>query len=103
MPPDRGYQRSRTLLQERFRNEQRIATAYMEKALGWSPVKSEDIKALQAFALFLCNCCKAMEDASYISEINMPSNIHAIILKLPYKLREKFRTHPGQYYRTTQV
>lgn len=53
MPPDWGNQRARTLIQERFGNEQRIATANMEKALGWSPVKSEDVKALQAFALFL--------------------------------------------------
>ena len=63
----------------------------MEKALGWSPIKSEDIKALQAFALFLRVCSNAMEDVSYMSEMNMPSNMRAIILKLPYRLREKWR------------
>lgn len=78
-------------LQARFGNEQRIATACMEKALGWSPVKSEDVKALQAFALFLRVCCNAMEDVSYMSEMNMPSNMRAIILKLPYKMRAKWR------------
>lgn len=91
MPPDRGYQRARMLLQERFGNEQKIATAYMEKALGWATLKSEDIKALQAFSLFLRICCNAMENISYMSEMNMPSNIRAIIMKLPYKLREKWR------------
>lgn len=91
MPPDKRYQRAKILLQERFGNEQRVATAYMEKALGWSPIKSEDIKALQAFALFLRVCSNAMEDVSYMSEMNMPSNMRAIILKLPYRLREKWR------------
>ncbi|XP_034063576.1 uncharacterized protein LOC117540820 [Gymnodraco acuticeps] len=91
MPSDRGYQRARMLLEERFGNEQKIATAYMEKALGWAPLKSEDIKAFQAFSLFLRVCCNAMEDISYMSEMNMPSNIRAIIMKLPYKLREKWR------------
>ena len=91
MPRDRGYQRARTLLKERFGNEQKIATAYMEKAFGWPSVKSEDLEALQAFALFLRVCCNAMEDISYMSEMNMPSNMRAIVLKLPYKLREKWR------------
>lgn len=64
----------------------------MEKALGWPLVKSEDITALQAFLLFLRFCCNAMEDVSYMSEMNMPSNMRAIILKLRYKLREKWRS-----------
>ena len=40
-------------MKAQFGNEQNIAIAYMEKAKGWLPVKSEDVKALQAFALFL--------------------------------------------------
>lgn len=70
MPPDRGYQRARMLLEECFGNEQKIATAYMEKALGWAPLKSEDIKALQAFSLFLRICSNTMENISYMSEMN---------------------------------
>jgi len=91
MPPERGYQRAKTLLQQRFGNEQSIATAYMEKALGWSPLKAEDVKGLQAFVLFLRVCCNAMEDISYMTEMNMPSNMRAIVMKLPYKLRERWR------------
>lgn len=91
MPSDRGYQRAKTLLQDRFGNEQRIATAYMDKALGWSSLKPEDVKALRAFALFLRVCCNAMEDVSFMSEMNMPSNMRAIISKLPYKMRERWR------------
>lgn len=46
---------------------------------------------MQDFALFLRVCCKAMENVSYMSEMNIPPNMHAIILKLPYKLSEKLR------------
>lgn len=45
--PKRGYIKAKALLQEHFGNEQKIASAYMEKALSWTPIKSEDVKALQ--------------------------------------------------------
>lgn len=54
MSPHRGYQRARILLEQHFGNEQKITSAYMKKALGWSTNKYDDIKPLQAFGLFLC-------------------------------------------------
>lgn len=84
MPPKRRYQRARTLLQECFgaKNGHCIH--------GDSPwmVVSEiiQLQGFAAFSLFLCVCCNAMEDISYMSEMNMPSNMCAVVLKLPYKL-----------------
>lgn len=40
---ERGYAQAKALLQEHFGNEQRIVAAYMEKALSWIPIKSEDV------------------------------------------------------------
>lgn len=55
--PERGYTQAKAMLQEHFGNEQRIAAACMEKALSWAPIKSEDVKALQDYSLFLRGCC----------------------------------------------
>ncbi len=50
MDPERGYAQAKALLQEHSGDEQMIAAAYMEKALTWAPIKSEDVKALQDYS-----------------------------------------------------
>lgn len=55
-------------------------------------IKSEDMRVLQAYALFLRRCCNVMEDLQYIEELDMPINMRAIISKLPFKMREQWRT-----------
>ena len=49
------------MFEELFGNEQRIASAYLDKALSWPMVKAEDAKSLQAYGLFLRGCCNAMD------------------------------------------
>lgn len=92
MSPSRGYQKAKQLLKEHFGNAYRISCAYIEKALSWPLIKSEDPKALQAFALFLRSCCNGMEDLEFMEELDTVSNMRSIALKLPYKLRERWRT-----------
>lgn len=92
MAHDRGYAKAKHLLQEHFGNTQKIASAYMEKALSWLPIKSEDVRALQAYSLFLRGCCNAMEEVEYLYELDMPANMLTIIKKLPYKHRDRWRT-----------
>lgn len=91
MNPERGYIVAKALLQEHFGNDYKIAMAYIEKALAWPTVKSEDDKSLQAYALFLRGCCNAMEELHHMQELDMPSNIKTVVSKLPYKLRERWR------------
>lgn len=91
MAPERGYTVAKNLLQEHFGNEYKIATAYIEKALAWKPVKSEDVKSLQAYALFLRGCCNVMEELQYMQEMDMPANLRSVISKLPFKLRDQWR------------
>ena len=90
--PERGYVKAKALLQEQFGNEQKVASAYMERALSWPPIKTEDVKALQDYSFFLRGCCNAMEEVQYLHELDMPANMLAIIRKLPYKFRDKWRT-----------
>lgn len=92
MAPERGYEVAKGLLQEHFGNQYKIAAAYMDKALSWQAIKSEDGKALQAYALFLRGCCNVMEELQYMQELDMPVNMRAIMWKLPFKMREQWRT-----------
>ncbi|KAK0147803.1 hypothetical protein N1851_012494 [Merluccius polli] len=92
MMPGRGYTVAKGLLQEHFGNPYKIATAYMKKALAWQAVKPEDVRALQAYSLFLRGCCNVMGDLQYLQELDMPVNMRTIISKLPYKMREQWRT-----------
>ena len=77
------------LLQEQFGNEQKVAHAYMERALSWSLIKSEDVTGLQDYSLFLRGCSIVMEEEQYLHELDMPANTLTEIKKFPYKLRDK--------------
>ncbi len=70
-----------------------MSSAYMKKALEWPAVKPEDTKALQAFAIFLRSYCNVMEDMKYSHEVNLSSNLKILVMKLPYKLRERWRSY----------
>lgn len=50
MAPQREYQRVKNLLKAHFGNEYEIATAYMDKVLGWPVVKGENVQPLQDMA-----------------------------------------------------
>lgn len=96
MAPNRGYARATKLLEEHFGNESKVTAAYVEKVLGWPSVKAEDVKGLQAYSLLLRECCNAIEEFEYISELDMPANMQAVVQKLPYKLRERWRTRASE-------
>ena len=87
----RGYVKAKALLKEHYGNEQKVAAAYMERALSWPTIKTEDVKALQEYGLFLRGCCNALEDVQYLSDLDTPTNMVEIIKKLPYKLRDRWR------------
>lgn len=69
-----------------------MANAYIEKALSWSNIKNDDGSALHAYALYLRGCCNTMGHLQEMHELNLPSNLKLILSKLPYKLKEKWRT-----------
>lgn len=97
MTPDKGYKRARDLLQKNFGDEFSMCSAYMKKALEWPTIRPEDSKSLQAFAIFLRRSCNAMRDMSYSHEINLSSNMKVLVLKLPYKLRERWRSNLWEF------
>ncbi|KAL7831402.1 hypothetical protein SRHO_G00309050 [Serrasalmus rhombeus] len=92
MDPEQGYFEAKKLLKERFGDKYKISMAYLDKALNWPTIKSDDVKALEAYALFLTNCDNAMSDLEYLDEMENAANMRTVISKLPYRLREKFRS-----------
>ena len=66
--PERGFTVAKALLQEHFGNNYKIADAYIERALTWPIIKSEDVKSLQAYALFLRGCLNVMEELPHMQE-----------------------------------
>lgn len=73
-----GYREARRLLEQHFGNGIRISTAYIEKASGWSAIKT-DGNALHAYALFLRQCWNVMLHIDFMDEINVTSNMRIII------------------------
>ncbi|KAJ8406743.1 hypothetical protein AAFF_G00296590 [Aldrovandia affinis] len=90
MDARQGYAEAKRLLKKHFGNEVMVTNAYLEKALSWTGIKADDGKALQAYALYLRGCYIAMQDLEYLKELDIPSNL--MTSKLPYKLRDKWRT-----------
>ncbi|XP_072770150.1 uncharacterized protein [Nerophis lumbriciformis] len=91
MPPERGYEMAKYLLEKHFGDQYQITAAYMDKVFNWPLVKSEDVRALQAYSLYLRECCTAMENVQYMQELNMSAHMKTVISKLPYRLRESWR------------
>ncbi len=87
-------------LEYHFGNEFKIISAYIEKALDWNTIQPDDGKELQSYALL--GCCNAVQDISSISELDLPSNLKVIVSKLPYKLRESWRSSAYDIWERTK-
>ena len=92
MDSDQGYPEAKRLLKERFGDKYKISMAYLDKALNWPTIKSDDTKALESYALFLTSCSNAMSDLEYLDEMENAANMRTIVAKLPYRQRERFRS-----------
>ncbi|KAL2082024.1 hypothetical protein ACEWY4_021842 [Coilia grayii] len=91
MTPSKGYREAKRLLRKHYGDELRIASAYIDKALKWPQVKSDDGKALSAYAMFLIGCRNSVQDLEFLEEMDNPTNLRTVISKLPYKMKERWR------------
>lgn len=102
LEPHRGFAKAKELLQEHFGNEYKISSAYINKALLWTPIKPEDSQTLNSYALYLRGCLNAMEEIAYMDELNLSSNLKLLISKLPYRLRERWRVEACNFQESTK-
>lgn len=65
-------------------------------------LKSEDQTALQEYALFIRSCSNAMIDIEALNDMNNTSRVRTFVSKLPFKLREKWRSVSYDYYERTR-
>ena len=70
----RGYNDARNLLSYHYGNEQKIAAAYVDKAVKWPQIKAENAKSLHSFSIFLTGCNNVMKDMEYLEEPEQPSD-----------------------------
>ncbi|KAM9723391.1 uncharacterized protein ACNS7B_018815 isoform 1-T1 [Menidia menidia] len=47
LSPDQGYSKAKYLLEEHFGNENKIASAYMEKIMSWTPIREQRLQSLR--------------------------------------------------------
>ncbi|XP_059093458.1 uncharacterized protein LOC131888586 [Tigriopus californicus] len=86
-----GYREARELLNQKYGNEFVIANAFLRKLSNWPPIKNDDRDALEEFNVFLLSCRNFMKDGNALVQLNGPSQIQELVLKLPYHLRLAWR------------
>ncbi|KAK3732306.1 hypothetical protein QZH41_007811 [Actinostola sp. cb2023] len=92
MNTDEGYARARELLKSRYGQPFKIATTYIENVLRTPLTKAEDARALQRYSVLLASCVDTLTKIGYASKIDNPDTLRKIIEKLPFSLRDRWRT-----------
>jgi hypothetical protein len=92
MDPERGLREAKEQLEWHFGNVMKLTSAHMDKVLSWPPIKAEDGPALRSYALFLRSCFNIMKEVHFMEELETPSHLRAMVSKLPFKLRDRWRT-----------
>ena len=91
MNPEAGYIEAKRLLKEKYGQNYSIASAYVNRIITASPIKSEDSVALQSFSVLLVSCRNALKRIGYRSKIENPDILLKIIEKLPFSFRQRWR------------
>ena len=89
--PSLAYNKALELLNEEYDNEFIVSNAYISKLETWPSIKSEDKVALEDFYYFLLECHNYLENMTCRNPIESPREMHNVVLKLPYKMRERWR------------
>ena len=93
MDPSRGYSTAMKLLKEKYDNDFDIASAFIDKIEAWPNIKPEDGQNLERFTVLLTSCLNYAKDIKALEQLNSPKEMLVILSKLPYKLRERWRSH----------
>ena len=92
MNPDEGYAEARRLLKSKYGQNYKIATAFVDKVTKGPSVKAEDPKALQNLSVLLISCKNTLNEIGHRNNIENPDSLKAVVERLPYDLRRRWRT-----------
>ena len=91
MSPEQGYEEAKKLLKERYGQNYRIAAAQIRHLTDGPLIKSEDGNALLQYSIQLTSCANTLEQIGSLSKLDHPENLKAIVNRLPFGMRLKWR------------
>ena len=91
MSEDSGYRTALALLQKSYGSSYKIASAYVEKLSSGPAIRAEDGEALKRFSIALTGCENTLTEIGYLNKLENPDTLRAIVLRLPFGLRQKWR------------
>jgi len=86
-----GYSLALNELERRYGDPEILVNAFVKKALSWSPIKSDEPKELDSYALFLSECQNAVQSLNALKVLEYSDNFKKIVEKLPYFLQDRWR------------
>ena len=91
MRMEQPFTKAKELLKKKFGDGYKVAQAFVNKAVSWPDVKADDASELNKLSFFLMECNNVLGELNYTYELNHTANIKAIVKKLPYRLRDRWR------------
>ncbi|XP_006812723.1 uncharacterized protein LOC102806147 [Saccoglossus kowalevskii] len=87
----RGYAAAIRELDQRYGNNELIATEYIKKTRNWPKIKADDIKGLDRYSIFLTECEYAVTNIESMQILDYSENMKMLVSKLPYHMHDKWR------------
>lgn len=97
---DEAYQEARSLLSERYGNEQAITRSFHKKLNEWPPIKPKDAKGLREYSDFLCYLQSAMKTQKELGILDNCIENERMAAKLPDWLRLRWPRVVAMKHRT---
>jgi hypothetical protein len=74
MKSEDGYRKARSLLKQRYGQNYKIATAYIDRIVNSPPIKDKDGTALHKFSILITSCKNTLEDIGYKHKLENQDN-----------------------------
>ena len=91
MRMEQPFTKAKELLKKKFGDGYKVAQAFVKKAISWPDVRADDSSELNKLSFFLMECNNVLGELNYTYELNHTANIKDIVMKLPYRLRDRWR------------
>jgi len=99
---DASYDEARTILKERYGNQQVITRNFRKRLSEWPQIKPRDAKALREYSDYLCYLQSAMKYVGNLNILNDCIENEKMAAKLPDWLKLKWPRIVAQEIRTNQ-
>ncbi len=98
-----GYAEARHLVHQHFGDPYKVSSAYVNRLLGWPPLRPDDNVGLRRLSYFLIKCPNAMSGMPDMSVLNHVTSMQAIVQKLPVYIQNKWRSASTSIRRTQHI